>query len=141
MKTIETLNDKGIDQTAVIIATGHSYEDIHYNKISDDYTRFEINKMRVDTRIDYSMYYDEDWKQYFNENGINDNRKLIGFEINLSKYADYKYNTQMIPFSDSGFHALYIGLTVYTNENVVTHICMFSYIKNQIFYLLFIHIL
>lgn len=113
MKSVTELNGIGFGRKALIIATGHSYLDLDYNEVPNDMARFEINKMRVDTRIDYSMYYDNEWKNYFNENELMDNRQLIGFapdgrETYPSKYTDYWFDTKIIPFSDSGFHCLYL---------------------------------
>ena len=108
MKSIEVLRNKGKGQKVVIFATGHSYTDFDYNNIDMDIVRIEINKMRINTRIDYSIYYDKEWKEYYNKFDKLD-RELIGFETHLSKHTKYSYDTIMIPFSDSGFHALYLA--------------------------------
>jgi hypothetical protein len=115
LPSVKELDNEGVGKQAAIIATGWSYLDHDY---SEDMVYFEINKMRVARNIDYSVYYDYVWKNYFNENEIKDYRKLIAFGVHVSDKVDYWYDTHMVMFNDSGFHALYIASEIMRFDEV-----------------------
>lgn len=110
MDSVLTLKDNGINRRAVIFGTGPSAENPPVAEmLVDNYDWWEINGMKQPYNFQYSIYYDVDWKEYFQSTNINDGRKLISFYLNRCEKTDYTFDTQTVPFSDSGFHALWIA--------------------------------